>query len=148
MNINKALIAGRLTKDPVLRTTQTGKPVASFSIATSERWKDKSGQKQEKASFHNIVLWGRLGEVSAQYLTKGQEVYVEGRIDNRKYTAKDGTEKYITEIIATNMQMGNKPKGQETPPSEELPPPAEEIAATPAGDDQDEEEISVSDVPF
>ena len=148
ININKALIAGRLTKDPTVRTTQSGQTVAQISMATSRSWKDKAGQKQEKATFHNIVLWGRLGEITGQYLTKGQEVFIEGRIETRSYQAKDGSTRYVTEIVAESMQMGAKPKGytqsSPTAPNNGEARPDEEIPTIQQGDD----EVRIEDVPF
>ena len=148
MNVNKAIICGRLTKAPEIRTTQTGQSTASFSVATSRAWKDKQGQKQEKASFHNIVMWGRLAEIAGQYLTKGQEIFIEGRIETRSWDDKSGNKHYITEIIAENMQMGAKPKGQEQArPTQSHPAPqatAEEIPTINHNDD----EVRIEDVPF
>jgi single-strand DNA-binding protein len=148
MNINKALIAGRLTKDPVVRTTQTGQTVAQFSIATSEKWKDKQGQKQEKATFHNIVVWGRLAEIAGQYLTKGQECYIEGRIETRDYTGKDGIKRYVTEIVGNNLQMGNKPQGYAAPAPTAPSTPAKEEEIPTINLDEDPNEVKIEDVPF
>lgn len=148
MNINKALIAGRLTKDPVVRTTPSGQQVATFSVATSQTWKDKQGQKQEKASFHNIVVWGRLAEISGQYLTKGQEVFIEGRLETRDYTGKDGIKRYITEIIGNNMQMGNKPKGYAAPAPTAPDPSAKAEEIPTINLDEDPNEVKIEDVPF
>src|SRR3990170_4174022 len=106
MNVNKVVLVGRLTRDPEIRTTASGQSVASISLATNRFWKDKNGQRQEKTSFHNIVLWGRLAEITGQYLTKGQEAYIEGRLETRKYTGKDGIERRTTEVVAENMQLG------------------------------------------
>lgn len=111
MNLNKALLIGRLTKDPEGRTTPAGKSVTSFSMATNKFWTDQSGNKQEATEYHNIVVWGKLAEIAAQYLVKGQEVYVEGRIQTRSWDAQDGTKKYTTEIVADNIQMGAKAGG-------------------------------------
>lgn len=108
MNVNKVIIIGRLTKDPELNSTDNGNDVAKLSVATNSFWTDKNKQKQEKTEFHNIVLWGKLAEIAGQYLLKGQEVYVEGRLQTREYTAKDGTQKKITEIVGDSMQMGQK----------------------------------------
>src|SRR5665647_1862120 len=102
MNLNKVMLVGRLTRDPEIRNTPSGQTVATISIATNRVWKDKAGQKQEKTEFHNVVLWGRTAEIAGQYLTKGQEAYIEGRLETRKYVAKDGTNRYITEVIAEN----------------------------------------------
>jgi single-strand DNA-binding protein len=105
MNLNKVMIIGNLTRDPEIRNTTGGKTVASFSVATSLVWKDQSGQKQEKAEFHNIVAWARLAEIVGQYLKKGSKVYVEGRLQTRDWTGQDGVKRYRTEIVAENMIM-------------------------------------------
>lgn len=155
MNVNKVLLVGRLTRDPEVKSTPSGQSVASISMATNRFWKDKNGQRQDKTTFHNVVLWGRLAEIAGQYLTKGQEAYIEGRIETRKYTAKDGTDRYVTEVIAENMQLGSKPQGggsyssgskpsnfspaQETPVAEEIPT---------INLDEEQEEVKISDVPF
>jgi single-strand DNA-binding protein len=110
MNINKAHICGRITGEVTLRSTQNGKSVASFSVATNQTWKDASNQKQNKVTFHNVVIWGKLAEIAHQYLIKGQEVYIEGRIETSQYTDKQNIVRYKTEIIADNMQMGQKPQ--------------------------------------
>lgn len=112
MNVNKAIIVGRLTRDPEVRATAGGQNVTSLSMATNHTWTDKSGQKQEKSEFHNVVLWGRLAEIAGQYLTKGQECYIEGRMQSRTYTDKAGIERKTTEIVAENMQLGSRPQGQ------------------------------------
>ncbi|MFH1175513.1 MAG: single-stranded DNA-binding protein [bacterium] len=108
MNLNKAMLIGRLTRDPEARTTPSGKAVTSFSIATNRVWSDATGNKQEATEYHNIVIWGRLAEISAQYLQKGQEVYIEGRLQTRSWDGQDGVKRYTTEIVADNMQMGSK----------------------------------------
>ena len=111
MNLNKVQLIGRLTRDPELRTTPSGQTVATLGLATNRTWNDKSGQKQEKTEFHNIVIWGRLAEIAGQYMTKGQEAYFEGRLETKSYTGKDGVERRTTEIVAENMQMGSRPQG-------------------------------------
>lgn len=108
MNVNKVILVGRLTRDPEIRTTPGGQSVATISMATNSFWTDKSGQKQDKTEFHNVVLWGRQAEIASQYLTKGQECFIEGRLQTRAYTAKDGTEKRTTEIIGETMQLGSR----------------------------------------
>lgn len=160
MNVNKVLLVGRLTRDPELRTTPTGQTVASISMATNRFWKDKNGQRQDQTEFHNVVLWGRLGEIAGQYLTKGQECYIEGRIQTRKYTDKSNVERYRTEVIAENMQLGSRPQGQggyNRPasgygtPSAPAPAPAREQApaeALPTINLDEEEEVKIEDVPF
>jgi len=111
MNLNKATIIGRVTQDIELKTTNTGRQVASFSIATNRTWKDQSGAKQEKTDFHNIVAWGRQAEVIAQYVTKGQELYVEGRLETRSWDDDSGKKNYRTEIILDQFEFGAKPGG-------------------------------------
>jgi single-strand DNA-binding protein len=103
--LNKVMIIGRLGKDPEVRYTQDGAAVANFSIATSESWKDKeSGQKMEKTEWHNIVVWKRLAEICGEFLKKGKEVYIEGKLQTSSWE-KDGVKRYKTEIHATYMQM-------------------------------------------
>lgn len=111
MNVNKAIIVGRLTRDPDVRTTASGSQVTTLGMATNHTWTDKSGQRQEKTEFHTVVLWGRLAEIAGQYLSKGQECYVEGRLQTRSYTDKSGVERKTTEIVAENMQLGSRPQG-------------------------------------
>jgi len=113
MSVNKAILVGNLGKDPELRYTPTGTPVATFSLATSEKFKDRDGQPQERTEWHNIVAWRGLAEICDKYLHKGKQVYIEGKIQTRKYQDRDGVERYITEIIAGQMQMlGRNPESQ------------------------------------
>ena len=108
--INKAILIGNLGKDPEIRYTQSGLPVANFPIATSEKWKDKNtGEMQERTEWHQIVAFGKLGEICGEYLSKGRQVYIEGRIQTRSWE-KDGVTRYTTEIIASDMKMLG-PKG-------------------------------------
>lgn len=103
--INKVIIVGRLGRDPEIRYTQDGTAVANFSVATSEEWQDKnSGEKRERTEWHRIVAWRRLGEICGEYLTKGRQVYIEGRLQTRSWE-KDGQTHYMTEIVADKMQM-------------------------------------------
>ncbi|MDO3377427.1 single-stranded DNA-binding protein [Geoalkalibacter halelectricus] len=105
MSINKVILVGNLGKDPELRYTPSGAPVATFSLATSERYKDRNGEQQEKTEWHNIVAWRQLAEICGKYLHKGKQVYIEGKIQTRKYQDRDGNDRYITEIVADQMQM-------------------------------------------
>jgi len=157
MNVNKVFLVGRLTRDPEMRSTSGGQTVASLSIATNRFWKDKNGQRQDQTEFHNIVLWSRLAEIAGQYLIKGQEVYIEGRLQTRKYTAKDGTERRTTEIVAENMQLGQKARGQsgQDYPTSSTSAPAEkkekkEIVEEdiPTINLDEEDEVKIEDVPF
>jgi len=127
MSVNKAILIGNLGKDPELRYTQSGRAVCSFSLATSERWKGQDGQQQEQTTWHNIVAWGRQAEVMKEYLAKGRQVYIEGRISNRSYDDKDGNKRYISEVVVQNFQfVGNRGDSAGGPPSgggSDLPPP-------------------------
>ena len=104
--VNKVIIVGRLGKDPEVRYTPNGQAVANFTVATSDNWTDKtSGEKQEKTEWHRVVVWGRLAELSRDYLKKGKQVYLDGRLQTRNWDDKDGNKKYITEIVANNIQF-------------------------------------------
>ena len=146
MSLNKAILIGRLGRDPEVRHMPNGEAVCNFSIATDETWKDQSGQRQTKTEWHAITLYRRMAEVAGQYLKKGSLVYIEGRIQSRKYTGKDGIERTAYEIIGNEMKMlgGGNDSGQQnaqhTPPA----PPSRQAPAAPAQpvDDIDD------DVPF
>ena len=104
-SVNKVILLGNLGRDPETRYTTGGDAVTNLSIATSEQWKDKNGEKQERTEWHRVVLFGRQAEIAGEYLKKGRSVYVEGRLQTRKYTDKDGVEKYSTEIVGDRMQL-------------------------------------------
>ena len=111
MPLNKAILIGRLGQDPELKQTKTGKTVCNFSLATSESYMN-NGEKQSKTTWHNIIAWGKQAETVGKYLKKGQEVYIEGKIENRSYE-KDGTTKYISEIILSSLVfLGSKTEGK------------------------------------
>ena len=95
MSVNRAILIGNLGKDPELRYTNSGKAVASFSLATSEKYKDSNGEKKTVTEWHNLVAWGQLAEICSKYLSKGKQIYVEGKIQNRSYNDKDGNKRYI-----------------------------------------------------
>lgn len=105
MSVNKVMILGRLGQEPELKYTPSGAAVCNFSVATTESWADKSGQKQEKTEWHRIVVWGKLGELCNQYLSKGRQAFIEGSLQTRSWDAKDGTKRYTTEINARNVQF-------------------------------------------
>ena len=105
MSVNKVILVGNLGKNPEVRYTQGGAAVANMPLATTERFTDKSGQKQEQTEWHRVVAFGKLAEICAQYLTKGRQVYFEGRIQTRQWQDQQGQKRYTTEIVATNMQM-------------------------------------------
>jgi single-strand DNA-binding protein len=104
-SVNKVILLGNLGRDPETRYTTGGDPVTNLRIATSEQWKDKSGEKQERTEWHTVVLFGRQAEVAGEYLKKGRSVYIEGRLQTRKWQDKDGQDRYSTEIVADRMQL-------------------------------------------
>lgn len=175
MNVNKVIIVGRLTRDPEKKAIPSGQTVTNFSIATSRKWKSTEGQEQEKTEFHNIVAWGKRGEVIAQYMTKGQEIYLEGRLETRSWDDQEsGKKMYRTEIIMEDFQFGSRPGSAGTPqenyqnkqgntaPATDSNPnptptqaPAREDVNIPAAEeiptidvDADTEEVKVEDIPF
>ncbi len=141
MAVNKVILVGNLGRDPEMRHTQKGRPVANFTLATNERWRDKDGQQQERTEWHRIVVWDRLAEICTEYLTKGKQVYIEGRLQTRQWEDREGNKRSTTEIVANQMQMLGRrgepgpgdPGPGESSPEPEAPPPG------PAGDD---------DIPF
>jgi single-strand DNA-binding protein len=104
-SVNKVILIGNLGRDPETRYTTGGDAVTNLRIATSEQWKDKNGEKQERTEWHTVVLFGRQAEIAGEYLKKGRSVYIEGRLQTRKYTDKEGVEKYTTEIVGDRMQL-------------------------------------------
>ncbi len=115
MYLNKALIAGNLTRDPELRSLPSGQKVASFSVATNRFWKDQNGQRQQATDYHNIVVFGPQGDNAAKYLTKGSQVLIEGRIQTRSWDGQDGKKNYRTEIVADRVQFGQKGSSDSAP---------------------------------
>lgn len=133
-SLNKAILIGNLGKDPEQRFMPNGDAVCNFSIATKESYKDKNGDKQEKTEWHNITIYGKLAEIAGQYLKKGSSVYIEGRIQTRKWQDKNGQDRYTTEIIASAMQMlggkqesDSKPAQRQQEPRKQAPRPVDEF---------------------
>lgn len=149
MNLNKAMIIGNLTRDPEMRTTNSGQNVATFSVATNRIWNNASGQRQESVEYHNVVAWGKLAEICRQFLTKGRKVYIEGRLQTRDWVGQDGVKRNRTEIITENMIMLDKTPGTNFSanqnPSPTSPKPAEEASVFEGNSD---EEINVETIPF
>ena len=104
-SINKVILIGNLGADPELRSTPSGVQVANFNLATSESWTDKSGERQERAEWHRIVLWRRLAEIAGQYLKKGSKIYIEGKLQTRSWEDQSGQKRYTTEVVANSMEM-------------------------------------------
>ena len=150
-SLNKVMLIGNLGKDPEVRYTAGGTAVASFSLATSEKFKGKTGDWEEKTEWHNITLWARLAEIAGEYLSKGKTVYIEGRLQTRKWQDKEGKDRYTTEVLASDMQMlggrgGGGGAAQETRDSRESSGGGRASPATtaPAGSGADFDD----DIPF
>ncbi|MGC8594628.1 MAG: single-stranded DNA-binding protein [Candidatus Kryptoniota bacterium] len=121
-SVNKVILIGNLGKDPELRYIPSGTAVASFSLATNESWKDQDGNQQERTAWHNIVAWGKLAEIAAEYLKKGRKAYIEGRLQYREYEDKNGTKRNVTEIVMTDLVMlGTRQDGEKEEPGIEPP---------------------------
>lgn len=138
MSVNKVILIGNLGKDPEVRHTAGGRAVARFPIATSEVWNDAEGNRQERTEWHSIVVWGKQGETCAQYLAKGRQVFVEGSIRSRSYDDKNGTKRYVTEIVAQRVRFLGGGGGTRVAPEAEDQAPAEPSAtgsAPPLDDD-------------
>ena len=111
-SVNKVILIGNLGKDPETRYMSNGDAVTNITLATTDAWKDKNGEKQEKTEWHRVVFYRKLAEIAGEYLKKGRSVYIEGRLENRKWTDKQGVERYTTDIIASDMKMlGNRSNG-------------------------------------
>ena len=125
-SFNKVIVLGNLTRDPELRYTQNGQAVANFSLATTEKWNSREGQREERTEWHRIVTWGKTAELCAQYLSKGRSAYIEGRIQTREWEDREGQKRQTTEIVAQTVQFlggrggaggsGDGPSGPESPP--------------------------------
>jgi len=149
MYFNRAIIIGNLTRDPELRSLPSGIQVATLSVATNRVWKDKNGAKQESTDYHNVVVFGRQAETSAQYLKKGASVMVEGRMQTRSWDDASGVKKYRTEIVADRIQFGPRSAGAgvgapqaQAPKADDQPAPAIDTIEYP------EENINIDDIPF
>jgi len=155
MNVNKVLLIGNLTRDPEMRSLPSGQPVANFGIATNRVWRDKEGQKQQQADFHNIVAFGKLAETVNQYMKKGNMMYVEGRLTTRSWDAPDGTKKSRTEIIAETIQFGprlggaqsgnySQTTGTSVPRQTQQPQQQDDIATV----EYPEDDVNPNEIPF
>lgn len=152
MSLNKVQLIGNLTRDPEMKQIPGGQVVTSFGIATNFTWTSKTGEKQNKTEFHNIVVWGKLAEICGQYLRKGSKAYVEGRLQTREWEGEDSVKRYRTEVIADNMIMLDR-KGNEMIPDTDRA--ARGIAKEESSGDFDgmtssggNEEVKIDDLPF
>jgi len=137
-SVNKVILMGNLGRDPEVRFMPNGDAVCNFSIATTDSWKDKAGERQEKTEWHNIVMYRRLAEIAGEYLKKGRPVYLEGRLQTRKWQTKEGQDRYTTEIIADSMQMLGGRDGAPTQDSQQSSQPEakDEFDQTPSRNNQ------------
>ena len=155
MSVNKVILVGRLGRDPETRYMPNGDAITNFSLATDEQWRDRNGERQTRTEWHNVSLYGKLGEIANQYLRKGSQVFIEGKIQSRKYTDKDGIERMAYNIIGNEMKMlGNRNDGSDSgnnnaapltssnpPPAPHRQPPQHESTTAPIDDIDD-------DIPF
>ena len=133
--INKVILVGNVGADPEVRYTASGSAVANFNIATTEQWKDKNtGEKQERTEWHKIVAWGRLGEICGEYLHKGKQVYIEGKLRTKQWEDREGNRRYTTEVIAQTMQMLGRPGKMGSAETVDERFPVEEPIDTPEDD--------------
>ena len=151
-DFNQAIVMGNLTRDPEMRTTPSGQNVTSFSVATSRSWQDQSGERKDAVEYHNVVAWGKLGELVNSYLKKGRKVLVVGRLQTRNWDAEDGSKRNRTEIVATDInfvggQNDNTDFGADDM-NQEAPAPKASKKDDSAMDDLGEGEINLDDIPF
>lgn len=140
--VNKVILVGNLGRDPEVRYMPSGNAVANVTLATTDSWKDKqSGEKQERTEWHNIVFYSRLAEIAGEYLKKGSQVYVEGRLQTRKWQDKNGNDRYTTEIIANEMQMLGSRAGSAGYTGEAAPATAQPAAASSGGTGEFDDDI-------
>jgi single-strand DNA-binding protein len=163
-SLNRAQVIGNVTRDPEVRQTGSGQTVATFAVATNRTWTDASGQRQERAEFHNVVVWGKLAEIVQQYVKKGQKIFAEGRMQTRDWTGDDGVKRYRMEIVADNVIMlgggggagrtansgalrsAGAPMG--APMSSSAPMNTGAMKSAGAASNKNEEVVSLDDLPF
>jgi len=132
MSVNKVILVGRLGRDPETRYIPNGEAITNFSLATDEQWRDRNGERQTRTEWHNITLFGKLGEIAGQYLRKGSQVFIDGKIQSRKYTDKDGIERMAYNIIGNEMKMlGNRNDGSDYDNNNAAPPTPNPSPAAP-----------------
>lgn len=134
-SINKVILIGNLGRDPEVRYTPSGTAVANFSLATTDNWTNKDGEKESHTEWHRIVAWGRLGEVCGEYLAKGKQVYIEGRIRTNEWEDQEGNKRETKEIVVSNMQMLGPRIPAQSPSNESFSPQPETASSGPTGDD-------------
>lgn len=143
MSVNRVMLLGRLTIDPVIRYTQNGKAVTNFTLATNEDWIDANKQKQERTEFHNIVIWGKLGELASVHLKKGKQFYIEGSLQTRSWEDKEGNKRYTTEIVGKKAEFVDGFEKTKTNKTDNVMDAAQEIFKVDV-----EQSITTDDIPF
>jgi single-strand DNA-binding protein len=156
--VNKVILVGNLGKDPEVRYTPSGQAVANFTIATNENWTDKQGQKQERTEWHRIVVWGKVAELCGEYLSKGRQVYIEGRLQTRDWTNKEGVKQYTTEVVANPVggvvflsggdRGGARGAKAGSAPADDFGAPPPGLDEAPAGGGGGASKSSDDDIPF
>ena len=151
-SINQAIILGNLTRDPELRYTPNGDPVISFGIATNRYWTTQTGEKKEAVEFHNIIFWGKPAEILDQYVSKGDKLYIQGRLQTREWEGKDGVKRRSTEIVGRDfILLSPKPEG-ESPKGKPVEPPTDTTAGSPVKGKEPKrsanEKVEAEDLPF
>jgi single-strand DNA-binding protein len=137
--VNKVILVGNLGADPTMRSTAGGTSVCNFNLATSERFTNKSGEREERTEWHRVVAWAKLAEICAEYLKKGKQVYIEGRLQTREWDDKEGNKRYTTEVVAQNMVMLGRVG--DAPMNVPSGGPGDAMASAPAGDSGDEDDL-------
>ena len=149
-SLNKVMVLGNLTRDPELKQTTNGQSVCTVGLATNRTWSNATGEKQEQVEYHNIVVWGKLAEITAQYLQKGRKAYFEGRLQTRDWEGQDGVRRYRTEIVAENMIMLDRSGAPMNGGGGSAPsaPSGENDYSQSAPQNADDDEIKIEDIPF
>jgi single-strand DNA-binding protein len=148
-SVNKVILIGRLGKDPEVKYTPSGAPVAKFSLATDEVFKDRTGEQQKRTEWHNIVAWNKLAEICGEYLTKGKQIYIEGSIRSRQWEDQAGNKRTAYDIVASRMQMlGSKADSERVAAPAAPPPERTQVEKPPTPEPPAEPEITDEDIPF
>ncbi len=147
-DLNKVMIIGNLTRDPEIRSTNTGQTVASFSVASNRSWNDAQGNRQDAVEYVNVVAWGKLAEIVGQIYRKGRRTYIEGRLQTRSWDAQDGTKRYRTEVVASDLILLDRPPQTSEPIGVTAESPSAKTADDQSSDEVKEDEINIEDIPF
>lgn len=147
-DLNKVMIIGNLTRDPEIRSTNTGQTVASFAVASNRSWNDAQGNRVDAVEYVDVVAWGKLAEIVGQIYRKGRRTYVEGRLQTRSWEAQDGTKRYKTEVVASDLILLDRPPQTSEPIGVAAESPSAKTADDQSVDEVKEDEINIEDIPF